>query len=179
MLEVRILSRAPINGDVAHQVEQRIENPRVVGSSPTVATTVQGYSQQRLYDMLVRFQLHASCVDRSMVEQRLKQPSYTYPVLLCPAGQIGKVGSLKRSSSLGSSPRWGTKFKDDYSKHFSAAKIFCRPARLGVCRGFESWLRHSILFYIVSCLRGLRALIGNQMVARAALGFESLTHCHY
>ena len=25
-------------GDVAHQVEQRIENPRVVGSSPTVAT---------------------------------------------------------------------------------------------------------------------------------------------
>ena len=28
-----------------------------------------------IYDTLVRFQLHASCVDRSMVEQRLKQPS--------------------------------------------------------------------------------------------------------
>ena len=27
-----------MNGDVAHQVEQRIENPCVVGSSPTIAT---------------------------------------------------------------------------------------------------------------------------------------------
>ena len=34
---VRFLHAGPI-GDVAHQVEQRIENPRVVGSSPTVAT---------------------------------------------------------------------------------------------------------------------------------------------
>ena len=30
--------RACLNGDVAHQVEQRIENPCVAGSSPAVPT---------------------------------------------------------------------------------------------------------------------------------------------
>ena len=38
--------------------------------------------------MLVRFQLHAPCVDRSMVEQWLHRHRKRYPVLLCPAGQI-------------------------------------------------------------------------------------------
>ena len=56
-----------MNGDVAHQVEQRIENPCVVGSSPTIATK------------------HA------------------------PLDKSGKVASLKRKSSLGSTPRGGTK----------------------------------------------------------------------
>ena len=42
------------NGDVAHQVEQRIENPRVVGSSPTVAT---------IYAPVVQFGRHASLRD--------------------------------------------------------------------------------------------------------------------
>jgi len=55
-----------IDGDVAHQVEQRIENPCVVGSSPTIATK------------------HA------------------------PLDKSGKVASLKRKSSLGSTPRGGT-----------------------------------------------------------------------
>ena len=55
-----------MNGDVAHQVEQRIENPCVVGSSPTIATK------------------HA------------------------PLDKSGKVASLKRKSSLGSTPRGGT-----------------------------------------------------------------------
>ena len=56
-----------MNGDVAHQVEQRSENPCVVGSSPTIATK------------------HA------------------------PLDKSGKVASLKRKSSLGSTPRGGTK----------------------------------------------------------------------
>ena len=37
-----------MNGDVAHQVEQRIENPCVVGSSPTVATN-QGVTVLRQF----------------------------------------------------------------------------------------------------------------------------------
>lgn len=43
---------------------------------PDILLQVKDAYSNVIYDMLVRFQLHASCVDRSMVEQRLKQPSH-------------------------------------------------------------------------------------------------------
>ena len=39
-----------------------------------------------------------------------RQPKKDDPVIQCPCGQIGKVASLKRKSSLGSSPSKGTNF---------------------------------------------------------------------
>ena len=68
-----------------------------------------------------------------MVEQRTENSCVagSTPALgtiQCPLGQIGKVASLKRKSSLGSTPRGGTN----------------KLTNNGICRIIETWVVNSV-----------------------------------
>ena len=79
---------------------------RQVGSIPTSSTSFRILAAMS-NDTLVRIQLHASCVDRSAVEQRLEQPSKKVSCCFFVPGLCNGSTTDFDSVSLGSIPSPG------------------------------------------------------------------------
>ena len=76
---------------VAQLVEQRTENPRVVGSIPTLATIINPFSFNKLYKPLL-YQLSNTAVILAVIRVAPEFEQPLYPIAIYP-GEMGEDGA--------------------------------------------------------------------------------------
>ncbi len=87
--EVKFSSSSSIYGHVAQSVEQRTENPCVVGSIPTVATTIP-YFKSRYFISSIKFLLICKLIFVILINFRLIRINYIDKICTTIATSISK-----------------------------------------------------------------------------------------